>query len=129
MDIALSDELQVFQSDVRAFLEDNITPDISEAARLCATILAEHGATQDWHKIMYRQGWAAPSWPTEYGGPGWDPMQRYLFAVEYARAGAPRLSPLGLGMVGPAIMGHGNAAQNVGRRCLVPGLFGTGLGL
>jgi alkylation response protein AidB-like acyl-CoA dehydrogenase len=111
MDIALSDELQVFQSDVRAFLEDNITPDISEAARLCATILAEHGATQDWHKIMYRQGWAAPSWPTEYGGPGWDPMQRYLFAVEYARAGAPRLSPLGLGMVGPAIMGHGNAAQ------------------
>ncbi|MDP6815837.1 MAG: acyl-CoA dehydrogenase family protein, partial [Alphaproteobacteria bacterium] len=37
--------------------------------------------------------------------------ERYLFAIEYARAGAPRLSPLGLGMVGPALMGHGSEAQ------------------
>ena len=111
MDMTLSDELRAFQSQVRDFLQDSLTPDIREAARLCTTILAEHGATQKWHRIMYRQGWAAPSWPMEHGGPGWDPMQRYLFAAEYARAGAPRLSPLGLGMVGPAIMGHGSKAQ------------------
>ncbi len=111
MDIALSDELRTFQGQVRDFLNASLTPDIREAARLSTTILAEHGATQEWHKIMFRQGWAAPSWPTEFGGPGWDPMQRYLFAAEYARAGAPRLSPLGLGMVGPAIKGHGSEAQ------------------
>ncbi|MDA1100397.1 MAG: acyl-CoA dehydrogenase family protein [Proteobacteria bacterium] len=111
MDIALSDDLRAFQGQVRDFLHGSLTPEIREAARLSTTILAAHGATQDWHQIMFRQGWAAPSWPTEHGGPGWDPMRRYLFAVEYARAGAPRLSPLGLGMVGPAIMGHGSAAQ------------------
>jgi acyl-CoA dehydrogenase len=111
MDMALSDELLAFQAEVRRFLEDKLTPDIREAARLCTTILAEHEATQKWHGIMYRQGWAAPGWPAEHGGPGWNVTQRYLFAVEYARAGAPRLSPQGLAMVAPAIMGHGSEAQ------------------
>ncbi|MFP6748173.1 MAG: acyl-CoA dehydrogenase family protein [Alphaproteobacteria bacterium] len=111
MDIELSDDLRAFQTEVRGFLADHLSPDIREAARLSTTILAEHGATQRWHKIMHGRGWAAPSWPAEHGGPGWDPMRRYLFATEYARAGAPPLSPLGLSMVGPAIMGHGSAEQ------------------
>ncbi|MBT7758166.1 MAG: acyl-CoA dehydrogenase, partial [Rhodospirillaceae bacterium] len=111
MDIELSDELRAFQKEVGDFLAEKMTPDIREAARLCTTILAEHGATQTWHKIMYNQGWAAPSWPMEHGGPGWDHMRRYLFSMEYAKAGAPLLSPLGLSMVGPAIMGHGSAEQ------------------
>ncbi|MDP6831420.1 MAG: acyl-CoA dehydrogenase family protein [Alphaproteobacteria bacterium] len=111
MDIALSDELLAFQAEVRSFLEDNLTPEIREASRLCTTIIAEHEAVMRWHKIMYRQGWAAPGWPEEHGGPGWDTMRRYLFAAEYARAGAPRLAPQGLAMVAPAIMGHGSDEQ------------------
>jgi len=47
----------------------------------------------------------------EHGGTGWDPMRRYLFAAEYARAGALRLVPQGLSMVAHAIMGHGSAEQ------------------
>ncbi len=111
MELELSADLRDFQGDVRGFLAANLSPEVREAARLSTTILAEHGATQDWHRIMYHQGWAAPSWPVEHGGPGWDPMRRYLFATEYARAGAPILSPLGLSMVGPAIMGHGSTEQ------------------
>ena len=111
MDISLSQEHLNFQTKVREFLNDNLTPDIREAGRLCATIMAEHEATWKWHRILHSQGWAAPNWPTEYGGPGWDPVQRYLYSAEYARTGAPHLTPLGLSMVGPAIMGHGSAEQ------------------
>ena len=111
MDMDMSDDLRRFQTDVRTFLEDALTPEIREAARLSTTILAEHGITQRWHKILHKQGWAAPGWPVEHGGTGWSPVERYLYATEYARAGAPILSPLGLAMVGPAIMGHGSDAQ------------------
>ena len=111
MDIALSDELRAFQAEVRSFLEDNLTPEFREASRLCTTIVAEHEATMAWQRILYRQGWAAPNWPVEHGGTGWDPMRRYLFAAEYARAGALRLVPQGLSMVAHAIMGHGSAEQ------------------
>ena len=38
-------------------------------------------------------------------------MQRYIFAAECARAGAPPLAPMGLKMAGPVIMGHGTAEQ------------------
>ena len=111
MDMELSAELRQFQDEVSAFLAANLSPEIREAGRLSTTILAEHGATQAWHKILHQRGWAAPSWPVEHGGPGWDPMRRYLFAMALARAGAPPLSALGLSMVGPAIMGHGSDQQ------------------
>ena len=111
MDIALSDELRAFQAEVRSFLEDNLTPEFREASRLCTTIVAEHEATMAWQRILYRQGWAAPNWPVEHGGTGWDPMRRYLFATECARAGALRLVPQGLSMVAHAIMGHGSEEQ------------------
>ena len=93
MDIALSDELRAFQAEVRSFLEDNLTAEFREASRLCTTIVAEHEATMAWQRILYRRGWAAPNWPVEHGGTGWDPTRRYLFAAEHARAGALRLVP------------------------------------
>ncbi len=111
MDIELSDDLRAFQAEVRTFLEDNLTPELREAARLCTTIVAERGATLAWQRILYDKGWVAPNWPVEHGGPGWSVEQRYIFAQEHARAGAPRLLPGGLSLVGPAIMGHGSAEQ------------------
>ncbi len=38
-------------------------------------------------------------------------MQRHIFATECHLADAPMLAPMGLDMVGPAIMGHGSALQ------------------
>ena len=55
-----------------------------------------------WQKILADKGWGAPHWPVEWGGTDWTPTQRYLFALECFRAGAPRLIPLGLGMLAGA---------------------------
>src|SRR5690606_8272337 len=47
----------------------------------------------------------------EHGGPGWTPAQRFIFDAECARADAPVLSPLGLRMVGPVIIGFATPRQ------------------
>src|SRR3546814_16202927 len=46
-----------------------------------------------------------------FGGPGWNEIERYIFAAECARAGAPHLAPMGLKMVAPVIMHYGSPEQ------------------
>ncbi|WP_312846597.1 acyl-CoA dehydrogenase family protein [Sphingopyxis sp. PET50] len=52
-----------------------------------------------------------PTGLAEFGGTGWSEIERYVFAAEYARAGAPGLAPMGLKMVAPVIMHYGTPAQ------------------
>jgi alkylation response protein AidB-like acyl-CoA dehydrogenase len=51
-----------------------------------------------WHRILADRGWIAPAWPTEWGGTGWNLVQRYLFEEECGYAVAPPLIPFGLAM-------------------------------
>ena len=88
-----------------------------------------------WHRILARQGWVAPAWPKEWGGTGWNVVQRYIFEEElgyagaadhslrhqHVRAGAARLRHRGAEKALPA-------AHLQRRRFLVPGLFRAGLG-
>ena len=57
-----------------------------------------------WHRILHAEGWSAPSWPREFGGPGWTAVEQHIFDEECALAGAPPLIPFGVRMVGPVIM-------------------------
>ena len=111
MNLDLTTEDSEFRSEVRAFLRDNLTEELSNAGRLVTSVFIEPQFSLPWQKILHAQGWAAPAWPVEYGGTGWTEMQRYIFASECARAGAPSLSPMGLAMVGPCIIGHGTPEQ------------------
>ena len=111
MNLDLTPEDSDFRDEVRAFLKDNLTDDLAIAGRLVTSVFIEPEFSLPWQKILHARGWAAPSWPVEYGGTGWSEMQRYIFASECARAGAPGLSPMGLSMVGPCIIGHGTPEQ------------------
>ena len=64
-----------------------------------------------WHNILADHGWGAPNWPVEHGGTGWNALQRLIFEVECFKAGAPRLLPFGLSMIGPVLMKYGSAEQ------------------
>lgn len=111
MNLDLTPEDIAFRDEVRAFLRDNLAPDLAAAGRLATSVFIEPEYSLPWQRILHKKGWVAPHWPKEYGGTGWDEMQRYIFASEFARAGAPGLAPMGLGMVGPCIIGYGTPEQ------------------
>jgi acyl-CoA dehydrogenase len=111
MQLNLSARDLAFRGEVRAFLSESLTPELREAGRLATSVFFDRKHSIPWQKILHAKGWVAPSWPVEYGGTGWDEMQRYIFASECARAGAPGLAPMGLRMVGPCIMRYGTDEQ------------------
>jgi alkylation response protein AidB-like acyl-CoA dehydrogenase len=115
MDLTFTPEEQAFREEVRRFLEQRLP------ASLCRYVLEglhlPRAETLAWQRLLHQQGWGGPNWPTEHGGTGWDPVRQYIFEEECAAAGAPRLLPFGLKMVGPVIMRFGNDAQ---RRRFLP---------
>ena len=111
MDLALTADERAFQEEVRAFLDEALTPDLRSAGRLATSVFMDWEYSRPWQLKLHAKGWAAPTWPKEYGGPGWGEMKRAIFAAELARAGAPSLPPQGLRMVGPCIMGYGTDEQ------------------
>ena len=60
---------------------------------------------------FHERGWGGMGWPKQFGGPGWNAVQKHLFEEGCALAGAPRVIPFGPNMVAPVIMAFGNAAQ------------------
>ncbi len=100
-----------FRAEVRNWLAANLTADAREAAQKSTSVFVDKQHTLPWQAKLAEKGWVAPHWPAEFGGPGWNETQRYIFASECARAGAPSLSPMGLRMVAPCIMRYGTEAQ------------------
>ncbi|MBY9065784.1 acyl-CoA dehydrogenase family protein [Hyphomonas sp. WL0036] len=111
MNLAFTRAEEAFREEVRDFLADCLTPELHAYAKRMTSVYATREIGMAWQAILVKQGWAAPSWPVEYGGTDWTVAQRYIFDVEMARAGAPPLSPMGIGMCGPALIGHGSQAQ------------------
>ncbi|WP_307718256.1 acyl-CoA dehydrogenase family protein [Sphingomonas sp. TZW2008] len=102
---------RTFRDEVRTFLDEKLTPELRRGARRGTSVFLHPDIAVPWQKILHAQGWAAPDWPVEHGGTGWNEIQRYIWAEEYARAHAPSLSPMGLKMVAPVIMHYGTSEQ------------------
>lgn len=111
MDMLNDPALEAFQFEVRIFLETHLTPELRDAAARATSVFIDPAVTLPWQRILNAKGWAAPDWPAEFGGPGWSEIERYVFAAECARAGAPGLAPMGLKMVAPVIMHYGTPEQ------------------
>ncbi len=100
-----------FRREVRAFLAAELTPDLREATRRMTSVYAPPAIALEWQGRLQARGWLVPNWPIEHGGCGWSQVQSYIFTHECAAADAPPLSPMGLGMCGPVLLGHGTPEQ------------------
>jgi alkylation response protein AidB-like acyl-CoA dehydrogenase len=109
MDLTFTAAEQAFRTEVRAFVEASLPADIRR--RVLNGLHLGRDDQMRWHKVLAQHGWGAPTWPREFGGPGWDVVRQFIFEEECAAWGAPGLLPFGLRMVGPVIMAFGNAAQ------------------
>jgi alkylation response protein AidB-like acyl-CoA dehydrogenase len=109
MDLNFTSEELAFRDEVRAFMREQLPADIAQRVKNGLSIRADDYTR--WQKLLFRKGWGAPTWPKQFGGTGWSPVQLHIFDEESAAAGAPRSIPFGLKMVGPVIMAFGSAAQ------------------
>lgn len=109
MDLALTEDDRAFRAEIRAFLGRALPADMAETHRR----YGQHSFEQmmRWHRILYEKGWVAVTWPVEHGGTGWSAMQQYVFDSEAMLAGAPRLRPFALKMIGPVLIRYGSDAQ------------------
>ena len=111
MDLEWSAADRAFREEVRAFLDERLTPELRRAGRLMTSVYADHDASMRWQAILHERGWAAPAWPVEHGGCGWTVAQHYIFSRESTLAGAPPLSPMGISMVAHVLIEFGTPEQ------------------
>ena len=109
MDLSFSEQEQEFQADVRAFLATELPADMS--ARVGRGEAPTEADMRGWHDILNNKGWLAGTWPTEFGGQDWGPIELHIFEEECALANAPRVVPFGLKMLGPVLMKFGSDEQ------------------
>ncbi len=109
MNLDFSPEEVAFRDEIRTFIADNYPPELRAKQESGRELDREDYLS--WHRILGARGWSGPAWPKEYGGPGWSPGQRFIFAEELASAGTVPILPFGIAMVAPVIMKFGTPEQ------------------
>ncbi|SPJ22605.1 acyl-CoA dehydrogenase family protein [Palleronia abyssalis] len=109
MDLSYSEKHEAFRKDLRTFLDEKLPKRLSDKVRLGQRLTKED--MEEWHAILQTRNWLAGHWPEEYGGSGWDAVERHIFEEETTRANAPRILPFGIMMLGPVLMKFGSEDQ------------------
>ena len=102
-------EEDAFRLTVRSFLDEKLPAELRKRMLSGERPTREDKVT--WSRLLHARGWGGYTWPAEHGGPGFSPIQRYIFEDEAWQAGAPEVVPFGLKMVAPVIMKFGTGAQ------------------
>lgn len=111
MDLTLTQDQHRFRDEVRAFLAEALTNELRAGQARTIGVYPEPDVALAWQRKLHARGWAAPSWPAEFGGTGWTSLERFIFECECALAGAPIVYPIGIRLVAPVIMAFGSPEQ------------------
>jgi alkylation response protein AidB-like acyl-CoA dehydrogenase len=110
MDLNLTAEERQFRDELRDWLASNVPRDWNLWRE--KPLEESFPYLRAWQQKLHESGWAAVSWPREYGGRSATLMQQAIFWEEMARADAPPMAnSLGLGLIGPTIIAYGTEAQ------------------
>ena len=122
MDFAYPPAAEAFRAELRGWLDAHVTDEVRglrRAGRLEAGSDAL-AALRAWNAALADAGYAAISWPVEYGGRGAGVLEQLVWREELHRSEAPGpINVLGIPNIAPAIMEHGTEAQKTG---LLPGI-------
>ena len=61
MDLYFTPEDAKFRDEVRAFLDEKLTPELREAGQLTTSVFTDKKWNLAWQKILYEKGWVAPN--------------------------------------------------------------------
>jgi alkylation response protein AidB-like acyl-CoA dehydrogenase len=121
VDLSDSPEQAAYRETVRAWVDAHAreAPPASGSTEDDAYITAR----RRWQGRLAEAGLAGVTWPKKLGGQGLGPIEHVIVGQELARAGVPGvLDTIGVGMLGPTIIGHGTEEQKA--RYLGPMLHG-----
>ena len=112
MDFRDNTQEAAFRQEVRSFIKNDVQADEQ------ASELAERGMyrgaferLKGLRQKLASRGWIAPAWPKEYGGAGLTVMQQFIMNEEFAENRIPPVGGMGVSMVGPTLIAHGNDDQ------------------
>ncbi|WP_068187431.1 acyl-CoA dehydrogenase family protein [Mycobacterium sp. UM_CSW] len=112
MDFSYPAEAEQFRTELRDWLSANLTEELVAARRPAGRDDAGIELLRTWSATMADAGWAAVSWPREYGGRGATVLEQLVYTEETTRARAPMpLNVIGMNNIAPAIMQYGTEEQ------------------
>ena len=112
MDFSYPAEVEHFRSELRDWLSANLTDELVAARRPTGRDDTVFEKLRAWNRTMADAGWAAVSWPREYGGRGATVLEQLVYTEETTRARAPLpLNVIGMNNIAPAIMQYGTESQ------------------
>ena len=126
MDWADTAEQASFRNDVRSFISDRLPERYrqsagaaNEAEELSTGWQADRKSDDqtrrdtaiEWAGALAEKGWVAPHWPKEYGGAGLSVIEQFIYNQEMAEADAPAVGGMGVSLLGPTLIVHGDEEQ------------------
>lgn len=112
VDFSYPADVERFRIELRDWLSENLTDELVAARRPTGRDDAAFEMLRTWNATMADAGWAAVSWPREYGGRGATVLEQLVYTEETTRARAPvPLNVIGLNNIAPAIMQYGTEDQ------------------
>ncbi len=77
MDLAFTPEEQAFRLEVSTWVKANLPK--QTAAKVNSAQRLTRADMQEWAQILGKKGWLGYGWAKQFGGPGWDSVQKHLF--------------------------------------------------
>ena len=109
MNFEYSEKDENFRIEVREWLKATLPHYLKEKVKKYQRLTKE-----DYELFMNnlsKKGWLAWHWPEEYGGTGWNAIEKHIFEEEIVKASAPRIVPFGVNMLGPVLIEFGSEEQ------------------
>ncbi|NOX30387.1 MAG: acyl-CoA dehydrogenase, partial [Actinobacteria bacterium] len=105
-------EAETYRTKVQSFLEEHLPDDWSGIGAIQSADRGEF--MRSWRATLSENGYLAPSWSTEYGGPGLTALENVIINEEFFKRGVPTAGSndgFGITMVGNTIIHRGTDEQ------------------
>ena len=123
MDFNDTPEENSFRLEVREWLKNNANQDKKSAGYVLDEEDGALSRAREWQAKKAEAGYAAITWPEEYGGLGGTSIQSVIYSQEEAKYNVPTgFFDIGLGMCIPTMMAWATKEQN--ERFVEPALYG-----
>lgn len=123
MDLKLSEDVELFKSEVREWLKSALPDWWNDIEQRTADQARYEEFVDSWDYKLYEAGYSGLTWPVEYGGQGESAIKEIMLEEELGRADAPKgHSFLGKILLAPTLMKYGTEEQ---KRRFLPRLISS----